>query len=102
MLSCGALQRSNNPYIESIMCFSELERDPRDVDLIACVCVCARACMRGCVCVCKTSTALLMFALQSFSRHIKNVNLLVKRILKAQDLLSKHPFSFTLETVLKL
>ena len=34
MLSCGALQRSNNTYIESIMCFSESERDPHYVGLI--------------------------------------------------------------------
>ena len=34
MLSCSALQRSNNTYIESIMCFSESERDPRYVGLI--------------------------------------------------------------------
>ena len=27
MLSCGALQRRNNSYIEWIMCFSESERD---------------------------------------------------------------------------
>ena len=34
MLSCGALQRSNNTFIESIMCFSESQRDPRYVGLI--------------------------------------------------------------------
>ena len=34
MLSCGALQRSSNTYIESIMCFSESERDPRYAGLI--------------------------------------------------------------------
>ena len=32
--SCAALQRSNNTYIESITCFSELEREPRYVGLI--------------------------------------------------------------------
>ena len=35
MLSCGALQRSNNTYIELIMYFSESERDPRYAGLIA-------------------------------------------------------------------
>ena len=34
MLSCGALQGSNNTYIESIMCFSESERDLRYAGLI--------------------------------------------------------------------
>ena len=34
MLPCGALQRSNNTYIESIMCFSESERDVRYAGLI--------------------------------------------------------------------
>ena len=34
MLSCGALQRSNNSYIEWIMCFSESERDHHYVGLI--------------------------------------------------------------------
>ena len=34
MLSCGALQRSNNTYTESIMCFLESERDPHYVGLI--------------------------------------------------------------------
>ena len=33
MLSCGAFQRSNNTYIESIIYFSELERDPCYVGL---------------------------------------------------------------------
>ena len=82
MLSCGSLQKSSKTYIESIKCFSELERDPRYAGLIGkkilkkgwsngkkyhdlkaefvclsecvclCVCVCASVCMFVCVSVC--------------------------------------------------
>ena len=34
--------------------------------------------------------------------YTKNVNFLFKRILKLQNILPKHPFFFTLETVLKM
>ena len=34
MVSCGALQINNNTYIESIVCFSKSERDPRYVGLV--------------------------------------------------------------------
>ena len=74
MLSCGALQRSNNIYIESIICFSESGREPRYAGLIGkkilkkgwgngkenrepkaefvCLSVCVCVCVRACVCVC--------------------------------------------------
>ena len=85
------------------MCFSESERDPRYVGLIGkqilkkdwgngkkyhelkaefvclsvvCTRACVRVCVCVCVCVCETLTALI--SLQSFSRHMKNVNLLKK------------------------
>ena len=71
MLSCGALQRSKNSYIEWIMCFSESERDHHYVGLIGkkilkkdwgngrkyhklkaeFVCVCVRVYV--CVCLCE-------------------------------------------------
>ena len=85
MLSCGALQRSNNIYIESIICFSESGREPRYAGLIGkkilkkgwgngkkyrepkaefvclsvCVfvCVCVCVCVRACVCVCVCARA---------------------------------------------
>ena len=34
MLFCGALQRSNNTYIQTVMCFLESERDSPYVCLI--------------------------------------------------------------------
>ena len=74
MLCCGALQRSNNTYVESIICFSELEKDPRYVGrksrkraeamekstmgwkqnlcVCVCVCVCVLCVCVLCVCVC--------------------------------------------------
>ena len=102
MLSCCALQRNNNTSIESIvflrirkrssLCGFDWEESPEKgwgngkkyyelkaefASLSVCVCVCV------CVFVCKKLTALI--SLQSFPRHARNVNLLLKKSLKVQD-----------------
>ena len=40
--------------------------------------------------------------LYSFLMHIKNVDLLFKKDFKSAELLTKHPFSFNLESALKM
>ena len=47
--------------------------------------VCVYVCVCMCVCVCETLTALI--SLQSFSRHKRNVNLLLKKDFKRAGLL---------------
>ena len=108
MLSCGALERSSNPYIESGLkpCVSKNQKgifamwfnwnenpekrlrqwkknipEPK-VEL---VCMCVREKKQ-----------------QFFLRYKKNVNLLLKKDFKFAELLTETSFSFTLETVLKM
>ena len=104
MLCCGALQRNNNTYIESIMepvflrirkrsslCGFGWEKNPEKglrqwkkvlwaeswicVCVRVCACVCVYVCVCACSCVC-VLTALI--SLQSLSLYIRNVNLLKK------------------------
>ena len=49
------------------------------------VCVRVRVCVCVCVCVCETLTAFIL--LQSYSRHIRNVSLLLKKDFKSAGLL---------------
>ena len=111
MLCCGALQRNNNTYIESIMepvflrirkrsslCGFSWEKNPEKglrqwikvswsesrICVRVCVCVCVCVCVRVRVCVC-VLTALI--SLQSFSWYIRNVNLL-KEDFKSAGLLT--------------
>ena len=84
MLSCGALERSNNPYIESTV-------EPfvsKNQKGIACVCVCERE---------KNKSFEIHVIIL---RYIRNVKL--KKDFKFAELLTKISFSFTLETVLKM
>ena len=86
MLSCGALERSNNPYIESTL-------EPfvsKNQKAIVCVCVCVWEREKN------KSFEIHVIIL----RYIRNVNL--KKDFKYAELLTKISFSFTLETVLKM
>ena len=86
MLSCGALERSNNPYIESTV-------EPfvsKNQKGIACVCVC--------VCEREKNKSFEIHVI--ILRYIRNVKL--KKDFKFAELLTKISFSFTLETVLKM
>ena len=86
MLSCGALERSNNPYIESTV-------EPfvsKNQKGIVCVCVCEREREKN------KSFEIHVIIL----RYIRNVNL--KKDFKYAERLTKISFSFTLETVLKM
>ena len=86
MLSCGALERSNNPYIESTL-------GPfvsKNQKAIVCVCVCVREREKN------KSFEIHVIIL----RYIRNVKL--KKDFKFAELLTKISFSFTLETVLKM
>ena len=86
MLSCGALERSNNPYIESTL-------EPfvsKNQKAIVCVCVCVWEREKN------KSFEIHVIIL----RYIRNVNL--KKDFKYAELLTKISFSFILETVLKM
>ena len=103
MLFCGALERSNNPYIKPIVEPSVFKNQKEILGMWIClerkywkrtgVMVKKYPWAESGICVCvKRKKKTVLKSLYSFLRHLRNVNLLFKKDFKSAELLSKTSF----------